>query len=120
MKYLIFLSFLFISVSSFAQSADTTLTSAVTVDPKATVVSYKWTQTAGPVHAQFSDSTSKTFHPFFTVAGNYSFHFVATDSQGQQATYDAFIGVNGYVYIKPQAIVFPASSPDNMIKLTLK
>jgi hypothetical protein len=120
MKKLLIAIFIFCSFSTFAQTASVTLTATATVDPKAAVSTYDWSQISGPAQASYSDSVHNVLTANFTLAGNYSFTCTVTDNKGQQASYTAYVTVSPYSYIKPTVIITPSSTAQSPIMINLK
>ena len=81
------------------------LSGAGSYDPDGKIVSYQWTQIAGPVTATFIDGTT----PFPTISklvtGNYKFKLVVTDNLGKPAADTVAVSIStGSVVLVPPVV----------------
>lgn len=66
----------------------------IATDEDGTVVSYKWTQVAGPVAAAMSNTTTPDLTADELAAGSYIFRLAATDDDGAVGTGDVLVFVD--------------------------
>lgn len=94
-------------------SNSTTLNGSKSMDPDGTIVSYKWTKTAGPSTFAIDDPNVVQTNLTGLVSGTYTFTLVVTDDKGATSADNVVINVNS------PSNRFPIANSGNNLTITL-
>jgi chitodextrinase len=110
-KILVLISGLLFSMTAFCQTS-VTLDGSASFDPDGTIVSYQWTQIAGPSISSITNSTSVKATASNFVVGIYQYQLTVTDNQGATASDTMQLTVN-----KANTAPKANAGPDQTIQL---